>query len=111
MIRVMAPGERDGARGLSVGVSRSPLGGTTVGGRACSIGAGMVGSARFGSARSACVGAVDSAVGAGVDVSRDDDGRLTRNVVVKRTTTTPIAALASERETRRGAAGRGSESV
>src|SRR3979490_778055 len=77
VIRVMAPEDGDGAGGLPAGAPRIAARATIVRGRGC------------------------SAVGAGVDVSRDDHDRLTRNVAVTRTTTAPIAAHTSERETPR----------
>ena len=67
--------------------------------------------ARCAAARRPAAAASVAAVGAGVDVSRDDHGRLTKNVAVTKTTTTPIATHASEREILRGAGGSGSEAV
>src|SRR5436190_21010040 len=104
----MAPEERDGAGGLPAGAPRSPLCRSIIGGRACSIGAGSpVGRPRA----PACAGVVRSAVGAAVDTSCGDHGRLTRTVAVTMTTTTPIAGLAIDRESRRGGAGCGAEAV
>ena len=107
----MAPEEGVGAGGLSVGTPaivapRDDRRWSRLFDRA---GGGRLRAGRW--RRSAACGRRGSAVGAGVDVSRDDHGRLTRNVAVTRTTTTPIAAHASEARARRGAGGSGSEAI